>query len=267
MVGIGELVINRKGGGRVTAQVHGQATCYRLNLRADNGEEDCTLNGEKNDTLNGVNGVTSVTLNNENFTLNGDASVTRSSIKKEDLCIEDLLLSEERSINDRVLGPTHTKTNLDNPDHAAEPGCFVLTPDLSSNPRVDTVFKPEILELHGVDTRKRVSPAGSQPSPSKPASPAKSPKRKFSLWPDGFALTEELRQVARKHGRDPDREWERFHAHAEMNEVEHVNWPAAWRYWCSNGYGRNGAAPLPVSTSAPKQKTAADVRRENFGEA
>jgi hypothetical protein len=59
-------------------------------------------------------------------------------------------------------------------------------------------------------------------------------------WPVDFTLTEERRQVAIRHGRNPEGEWERFHARAMRDGSTYVDWDGGWVYWCSNDIRRNG---------------------------
>jgi hypothetical protein len=71
--------------------------------------------------------------------------------------------------------------------------------------------------------------------------PTKSGKPETPL-PDSFVLTAELRKYAIDHGRgDPDLEFDGFRQHALAHDRRCRDWSAAFRQWCTSGYGSSSS--------------------------
>jgi uncharacterized protein YdaU (DUF1376 family) len=81
------------------------------------------------------------------------------------------------------------------------------------------------------------------PSPSKkeegganaPAPQPKSRKKPSTPFPDGFLLSAEDRDFARKQGlnsREIETEFGKFRSHAKSNDRRLVDWSAGWENWC-----------------------------------
>lgn len=81
----------------------------------------------------------------------------------------------------------------------------------------------------------------------------KQSKRKLGTpLPNGFTLTDKLRQIAIKHGLDPQHEFDQFVADARSEDRHHVNWDAAFEKWCLKSVefrrSRTGNGKSPATT-------------------
>jgi hypothetical protein len=65
------------------------------------------------------------------------------------------------------------------------------------------------------------------------------PRKPEVPWPAELALTDRLRAYAVQCELDADWEWGKFKNHAMQGDRRHVNWDAAWRYWCRNAVDIN----------------------------
>ena len=63
---------------------------------------------------------------------------------------------------------------------------------------------------------------------------------KKTPWPDDFDLTDDLARYATRQGLDAAYQWGKFKAHAQRDEVKHVNWVRAWEYWVRNAWEIEG---------------------------
>jgi hypothetical protein len=71
--------------------------------------------------------------------------------------------------------------------------------------------------------------------------------------PDGFELTEGRKEIARKEGADPEREFAKFSDHwlaASGSNARKHDWDAAWRNWC-----RKAADFSPRRSTAGDEQT------------
>lgn len=65
-------------------------------------------------------------------------------------------------------------------------------------------------------------------------SAAKSAAQRATIWPEGFLLTEDLRQYALAHN-TPLSEWEHFENHHRAKGSRFVDWGRAWKSWVQKG--------------------------------
>lgn len=88
-------------------------------------------------------------------------------------------------------------------------------------------------------------PNTTQPNPTTKAIAPSAPAKRATQMPEGFDLSEEMRQFARQQGVDPAREFPAFCDYHRSKGSTFKDWPAAWRTWVRNAtkFGGKGKAP------------------------
>lgn len=92
------------------------------------------------------------------------------------------------------------------------------------------------------------------------------PAKRASQMPDGFDLTDEMRQFAREHGvADPAYQFAAFCDYHRSKGSTFKDWPAAWRTWCRNAkkFGEKGKAPPAGYLSETRDDLLAALNRQS----
>lgn len=86
---------------------------------------------------------------------------------------------------------------------------------------------------------------GEPPTESAPKSKGGSRAKSKSSYPADFAPSQANREYAEKYGIVLRKELEAFEAHARRDDVQHVDWQAAFRVWLGNHVKWNDLRPIP----------------------
>lgn len=110
------------------------------------------------------------------------------------------------------------------------------------------------------------------PTPPKGEAPAgrKSAKARLTPWPDGFALTDDLRRYAEAKGIRPDRVdavFDDFHDKALAKAYRYADWERAWQAWVRSPYQDRDRALVGPAAAIAADEARARRRAQAHGTA
>jgi hypothetical protein len=81
-----------------------------------------------------------------------------------------------------------------------------------------------------VEFMGRVCKLGKKPKAAKAPKTPREPREEVE-WPEGFALSDDMRRYAVSQGVDADRLWRRFESVSRSTGRKYKRWEQAWRTW------------------------------------